>query len=70
MGFHNPKHQRGIFANTAETLERESLAEASGWDSRKRETLKLTCRVMIRSTARCVGECRFGNWSSQVPEKS
>ena len=53
MGFHNPTRQRGIFANTAETQERNP---------------SLTRRVMIRSRARCVGECSLwkleliGSW--------
>jgi hypothetical protein len=50
--YHNPKRQQGIFANTAETQKTQSLAHASGWDSRKRATSKLTLRVVIKSTAR------------------
>ena len=42
MGFHNPTRQRGIFANTAETQERNP---------------SLTRRVVIRSRAGYVGQC-------------
>ncbi len=36
--YDNPKRQRGIWGNTAETAKTQSLADASGWDSHKRAT--------------------------------
>ena len=50
--YHNPTRERGIFPNTASNAKAQSLADAAGWDSRKRATSKLTRRVVIKSTTR------------------
>jgi hypothetical protein len=39
--YHNPMRERGIFQNTASNAKAQSLADAAGWDSRKRATSKL-----------------------------
>ena len=38
--YHNPTRERGIFPNTASNAKDQSLADAAGWDSRKRATSK------------------------------
>ena len=48
--YHNPTRERGIFPNTASNAKTQSLADAAGWDSRKRATSKLTRRVVIPGT--------------------
>ena len=42
MGFHNPPRPRGIDANTGDTTKSQSLTNASGWDSHKLASSKLT----------------------------
>jgi hypothetical protein len=48
--YHDPTRERGIFPNTASNAKAQSLADAAGWDSRKRATSKLTLRVVMKST--------------------
>ena len=38
--YHNPTRERGIFPNTASNAKAQSLADAAGWDSRRRATSK------------------------------